>query len=180
MLFDFNLFETLRLNATSRWGIVQMNRQQSVAEHSFNVTSIVMHILAKKRTGQSVFADFGIVTYAICHDLSEVYSGDIPASEKGSFKEALDQWEEAMFPLHAKFTEQLTPAQKQIVKVADLMEAIIYARRHCIDVRKESIIAGLEKDLHMAIWEKFPDIHMHQRAELAKIVGELWVEEKTH
>ena len=176
MIFDYNLFETLRLNATSRWGIVQMNRTQSVAEHTFGVATIALHLASKVNITGYQLAD--LMVHSLTHDLDEIYSGDIPASEKGSFSDALDDWHTAMFPKHCEYKNKLPTIIKQLVKVADLMEAIIYARRHCIDVRRESIINGLEHDLHCFIWNKL-HISTTQRAEVAKAVGELWQEERT-
>ena len=83
-----NIHQKLRLSNIPRWTMVNTTRQQSVAEHSYNVTLIAMELAKRMSVGE----DYGgidrfaihkdIVLIAINHDLMEVLTGDIPAPTK--------------------------------------------------------------------------------------------------
>lgn len=169
MILDFNAAELLRVSAVSRWGIVEMNRPQNVAEHSYNVATIALNIYANSAiwdnsNRQRDMSQLAVA--ALLHDASEVYSGDIPSSEKKEFAEALEQWETERFPLLARHSREMTagaPYLRLILKAADLIEAIAYCRRYCIDARKAEIMRGLEHDLEETLEHKIEGVRSEHR-----------------
>lgn len=107
----------LRLMQVKRYPICHTNRDQSVAEHSFNVAIIAGHLTE----------DFDrraeVVEYALHHDMEEVYTGDIPSS----FKRHLLEHVPAARPFVTS-PEPVDPQIKAIVKLADYIEAIYYLK----------------------------------------------------
>lgn len=182
MIFDFNLATQLRLSAVKRWGIVEMSRQQSVAEHSYNVALIALN-LVEASVGHKGFSkedESLLLTLCLVHDMPEVFSGDIPSTIKGVFKEELDDWETTSFPAFSATNASVykrNPNIKLVIKVADIMESIIFAERYCIDIRKGRIIADLYADIDRFLdtnaisWDK--DFRSSLRVGLEK----LWAEE---
>lgn len=112
-----NLYDQLRLQQIKRYPICHTNRDQSVAEHSFNVAIIAKH-LAEAVTGMRMGE---VLEYALIHDMDEVFTGDIASSFKRQLK--------AQFPpVAAAFGQPVaaSPEVKAIVKLADMMEAMHY------------------------------------------------------
>lgn len=112
------LLDKLRLTQIKRYAICHTNRDQSVAEHSFNVLLIALELA---RAGD--VDPFSIVDYAIHHDMDEVYTGDIPSS----FKRTLLKHVPAAKPL-VQAPYEVDPVIKAVVKLADYLEAIYYVR----------------------------------------------------
>lgn len=112
------LLEKLKLQQVKRYPICFTYRDQSVAEHSFNVAMIAAELA--KATGDDQFrAD--CIEYALHHDLEEVYTGDIPSS----FKRHLITMVPAAKPLVSDPTE-VNSLVKATVKLADYLEAIYF------------------------------------------------------
>lgn len=114
------LLDKLRLTQIKRYAICHTNRDQSVAEHSFNVLLIALE-LAKH--GNVLCDPFEVASYAIDHDMEEVYTGDIPSS----FKKMLLKHAPQAKPL-VQSPYEVDPAVKGVVKLADYLEAIYYVR----------------------------------------------------
>ncbi len=154
MILDFSLYDTMNLSNIKRWGIIDMSREQSVAEHSYNVAMISSYLINHINT--STFdADLlkcQTVSWALVHDLPEILSGDIPTPMKSYLKDSISKMEEEKFPKWHQFKETIegTLVQK-IVKVADFVDAIQFAKRYCIDERKSEIIEEMVIKMESAI-----------------------------
>lgn len=116
------IIDQLRMSQTKRYGICHTHRHQSVAEHSFGVLLITMHLTDGLRDRELAEE---ANKYAILHDAEEVYTGDIPSS----FKRVLRQ--------HAPNIGVILDGHKStidevaaIVKLADYLEAIYYLREY--------------------------------------------------
>lgn len=182
MIFDFNLATQLRLSAVKRWGIVEMSRQQSVAEHSYNVTLVALNLVGASvgHKGFSKEDESLLLTLCLVHDMPEVFSGDIPSTIKGAFKEELDDWETTSFPAFSATNASVhkrNPNIKLVIKVADIMESIIFAERYCIDIRKGRIIAGLYADIDRFLDTDAISGDKDFRSSLRVGLEKLWLEE---
>lgn len=108
-----NIQDILLLKNVKRWNIVHVVREQSVAEHSFNVAMIARAIA--KEYG---IPDERIIKYALDHDLDEVMYGDIPSPAKSRLGIKDDY--------HGKNKGICSEEELWIVKVSDIIEACHY------------------------------------------------------
>lgn len=158
----------LKAQYINRWGIVNVAKQQSIAEHSFNVWVLVSHWGPEVLNLQELQC---AQEYALTHDLAEIRTGDFPTSFKNPLiKEALDDMEKEICP-----QIPVTPRIKQLVKFADTAESVLFLKlyglgKHADDVRellavqmwarlKDSLFStGQRQKLHDLFNETFHDI----------------------
>lgn len=151
-----DLLKCLRIGDVPRWSIVPMTRQQSVAEHSYNVwliTRVLYDILYP--TPHNSMERALTLEYALVHDLAEVVTGDIPSPAKRVIEDEapglLNKLEEKslqfIYPDAVKLIRgaQNTPGQA-IVKLADCVEALVFVSKFGTD--KEAAM-GVKK----AMWK---------------------------
>jgi hypothetical protein len=121
-------FKGLRLDRVKRWGIISMDKAQSVAEHSFNV-AVITEIIAYE-LGMTEPDVNQLVIDAIYHDCDETYTGDIPSPAKNS--------------------SERVPT---IIKLADCIESYRFAMSHCNDTIKvkQWLTNGLRKEILVLI-----------------------------
>lgn len=178
MIFDFSFQQVMRLSSIKRWGIIEMARPQSVAEHSYNVTMIALYFVDRIPNNHKPAQLREIVlNYALAHDLPELVTGDMPTPIKQLIKHSLDDAERDLFPILTSYKEALSPLAKVICKMADLIEAIQFARKFCVDSRKEEII----DEMLDKIWEipELDKISIQQYNAIEATVEALWNDEKT-
>ena len=158
----------LKAQYISRWGIVCTAKQQSVAEHSFNVWVLVSH------WGSEVLNLHDLQCaqeYALTHDLAEIRTGDCPTPFKNPVvKEILDEMEREIHP-----QIPVTPKIRQLVKFCDTAESVLFLKlyglgKHADDVRellavqmwarlKDSLFSTNQRQkLHDLFNETFHDI----------------------
>ena len=114
-----SLFHELddRMSVVKRWGIVRTIKQQSVAEHCFNVQRIAIKlaglvgVLEYERL-------FEISQAALHHDDDEAVTGDIPSPAKMYVH--TEKWVDVQA---RAWYDDASPETKAIVKLADLLEA---------------------------------------------------------
>jgi len=96
-----------------RWTIVRTIKNQSLAEHTFNVTMIARAIACRMGVD-----DTKIIKYALDHDLDEILTGDIPtpAKERLKINTAYD----------GKSFKECDSTEASIVALADIIEAIAF------------------------------------------------------
>ncbi len=105
--------DILRAQDVKRWTIVNTVRQQSLAEHTFNVIAIARAIARHMGV-----PDEKIIKYAFDHDLDEILTGDTPTPAK----------ERAMIPdeYAGKSSDGCDSVDRSIVLIADTIEAVWY------------------------------------------------------
>lgn len=149
-ILDFNVSEALRLSNIKRWGIIEMSREQSVAEHSYNVSLISLCVVNHIKGGQwehdseirNLRAD--TLEWAVVHDLPEVVTGDIPTPMKDHISMDYSQ----IFPIYSQmYSELFTSTAMVIVRLADLIDARQFAQKFCVDSRKEEIVSEISNKI---------------------------------
>jgi len=135
-MLKLNLRQRLRSSHVKRWHIVETTKTQTVAEHSFNVALIAEEIAGLLK--EDVWID-DIIQYAIHHDVPEVGLGDLPTSLKHVFgREELDKVEELSKEMDPEsYTNYDTV--KLIVKLADLMDSIIFLAQHGVGTHAKMV-----------------------------------------
>lgn len=118
------LLRLRRLATVPRWAVVSTIRNQSVAEHSFHVATLCLWLGPLHDdvyAGNTSMGD--VLTSALRHDEMESISGDVPSPIKPHMEGT------SMDMLGAKLDLDqygCSLAIKQIVKVADVLEALIF------------------------------------------------------
>lgn len=129
------LSDLLRLQHVRRWHIVNVIKEQTVADHSWAVGLIAMKLL--ERADEAQFSAQA-AQYAIVHDLDEVFVGDIPTPTKKAL--GFDVPED-LLPEVKQIIDATPMAVKMAVKLADFIEAEYFlvdhgVGPHAADVRK--------------------------------------------
>ena len=164
--------EWLKASYTKRWGIVNTSRAQSVAEHSFNVVGIAVR-LAKHMEWVGLLHDnlaADLVSWAMSHDIVEVYTGDIPTP----FKRALEANGADILAAEEQFMKEYGGMVRNaegtnygmIVKMADLMEAIWFLKDHGIGSHAKSVLSGLYDQLY-AMTDEYEKEYPHLKVRIA-------------
>lgn len=118
-----NLYWIKRMGQTVRFhGTNPLSRPETVFHHSASVAAILLQIVPEECTPELLAA-------AITHDLPEGVTGDIPAPVKMLFENSkLEKMEEDVLSFYNMFydrTEELTTAQKSLLKSADRLDAML-------------------------------------------------------
>lgn len=137
---ESDILKLTRLCYVPRWVIVPMLRHQSVAEHSYRVTLIVMTLVeSKKWSAGSIGA---LIREALIHDAEEIYTGDIPSSAKDAVKTTY-----ASLRFH---DDSVPPIYGFIIKVADIVEALTWFKKNhnVSETRYADILGSMLAALH--------------------------------
>jgi 5'-deoxynucleotidase len=123
------LYDFLRAGHIKRWHNVNTNREQTVAEHSYMVTLIAVH-LAQHMIGDEKF-NAAVAFHALFHDSPEVVLGDTPTPAKRFIRDFMgdtgifDRMENRLMPKVPYFGD-LDPEAGRYVKIADRIEAVYW------------------------------------------------------
>jgi 5'-deoxynucleotidase len=133
----------MRLYGVKRWNMVETTRAQSVAEHTFGVVTIAMHLA--KVQNMSDKDTCSVIIAAQIHDLAECMTGDIPTPVKDRFPDIRKLEYDMTFSGHKfkRFNEKV----KAVVKQADMVEAFEYLRRFGVGEHAEVVKKELYADL---------------------------------
>ena len=159
---DFSFDEVMRLSSIKRWAIVEMSQEQSVAEHSYNVAMISMMLIDEVEEEGDVEAPelFMSLFWSLVHDLPELLTGDIPTPAKKHMD--LDKLDQENFPIYWEVKRRtMITSTATIVKAADCIDALQFAKKFCIDSRREEIIKDIEDNLY-AMLDKKGDVRVSQ------------------
>ena len=146
-ILDFDIDAIMRLSNVKRWGVVEMSKSQSVAEHSYNVVMISIMIAENLDEPRMCSHQYNSVMYfALVHDLPELITGDIPTS----IKKYVDSIElNYLTPKYGAYHDGIKHTLNGIiVKSADILEALQFAERFCIDSRRSVILMDLKNQLN--------------------------------
>jgi len=165
MNLDFSFSQHMRMSSVKRWVIIEMSRAQSVAEHSYNVAVIanglfdrlavdIMSFELRSESNELSCLRSGVLEWALMHDLPEVLTGDIPSPVKKHLNEAIDAMEYSVFPGYGRMRTRMKDSiGGVIVKMADYIDAIQFAKRFCIDPKRDEILAEMSNGLDNVIEE---------------------------
>lgn len=116
-LYEDKLQKLLTLSIVPRWSIIDKFRTQTVGEHSFRVSAIVL-ILVEAFDKRGLYVSKSkALELAITHDMDEAWSGDLPTPFK-----KLKGLQESTFKPDTN--------EAFLVKLADLLEACIFLDRY--------------------------------------------------
>lgn len=118
------MFNVRDAGAIKRFHTARVIKEESVAEHSFNVAMILLQLTKGK-------ASRALILAALTHDLGEAATGDIPANIKTSMPETaryeLEEAENravvAMLP-YQECHEVLTEREGNLLHIADRLDGL--------------------------------------------------------
>ncbi|MDR6879141.1 5'-deoxynucleotidase [Bacillus sp. 3255] len=146
-----------RLKYIDRWSLMWNMRRDTVAEHSFYVSTIahMLCTIANEVYGRNVPTD-RVVSIALFHDASEVLTGDIPQPVKHNneqilrnFREIEDVAVERLLEtipaeirgIYRNLIQEPDPELYRWVKAADLLEAYIKCLTELSAGNREFVVA---------------------------------------
>ncbi|REK56669.1 MAG: HD domain-containing protein [Bacteroidetes bacterium] len=137
--------DVLRAGHIKRWQIVNTTRQQTLAEHLFNVAMIGKTIC--ERCDLEDIKEI-VMEWALIHDLPEVVCGDMPTPTKKRILDAGFDMEYIYDKIDPMYREVKLEAYAQImpnyiVKAADLIESIHFISDHGIGRHARMVCARL-------------------------------------
>lgn len=157
------LADLARSGHITRWHSVRTSRDQTLAEHHYMVTRI-SNRLAKDIFGPDL-DDSGllqIMEYASLHDTPELLMGDLPSP----LKRHIEQISGANNPIETIEAEiapwlieikngirQQHPEHLVVVKLADLMDAILFIEHEGIGNHAQTVTQGLKEQFKAKIEE---------------------------
>ena len=121
----------LRLSHVPRWVIVDMLKNQSVADHTYRTMVISLRLMKKLKVEELP----NILACILIHDLEEAETGDLPSNHKTDM------------PKNGKCKD----LQEAVIKMADTVEATIWLERY--GVRPGRIRRWLESKLNFLTGE---------------------------
>jgi 5'-deoxynucleotidase len=141
-----------------RWQIVNVSRQQTIAEHMFNVNLIAMEI--GRRMGINRAGMEYISRWALIHDIPEVVTGDIATPTKQAMRAAVpdsDPIHHVELSLDDEYKElYLTmkkdmPVELDVVKLADMIDAAVFLLDHGIGRHAEQVRLTIVHDMRKKV-----------------------------
>lgn len=167
----------LRASYTKRWTIINTSRQQTIAEHSFNVSMIASRLATLFQwNGAMHYSDMlRLQSWALLHDIVEIYTGDMPTP----FKRALEKHGANILAAEEEFLKEYGGMARDaeedvygvIVKFADLLEAIWFLKDHGIGHHAERVLSGLYDNLYDMVdrYEAaYPDLRIRKGVTLIR------------
>lgn len=144
----------LRASYTKRWTIVNTSRQQTIAEHSFNV-AIISSRLSELFDWNGLMHHseaMRLQSWSLLHDIVEIYTGDMPTP----FKRALERHGANILAAEEDFLKKYGGMARDaeskeygmIVKFGDLLEAIWFLKDHGIGEHAKQVLSGLYDNLY--------------------------------
>lgn len=171
------LFHKLRMSEVHRWQIVDCIRSQSIAEHSYRVWVLAMDLYDfVTTTPHNAFDRDSVSKWALDHDLDEVFTGDIPSTAKDKLEMIspgiMHKLKEAVLQntvpgACAEIRGVKESVAYSIVKIADIVEAILFITRYAVSKTEgEAVRAYLEDKLEEACLEACTRHHRIERKNL--------------
>lgn len=133
-----------RMSVVKRWGVVQTIRQQSLAEHSYNVAVLALRI-SREWFGMSYDAVLlSVLEWSLHHDSWETITGDPPSYMKPYIDEA-----RAIDTFIANGAGENFPDKPHndfariVVKIADYIDALIFLRME-VSLGNKSVVGHIK------------------------------------
>lgn len=139
------LYDFLRVGHVKRWHNVNTAREQTLAEHSYMVTVIAVHLATKIIGDEQFTADVAFA--ALFHDAAEVVLGDSPTPAKRFIREftkdpaIFDKMEAALMPRIPYLPDTPDCNPEPFVKMADKIEAAYFISENGVG-RHAEIVKG--------------------------------------
>lgn len=158
---NLTLTQLMRTAHLKRWHMVRTAREQTLAEHITLVQTIGLDVVA--RLGYDQFLQEQVRRWAYWHDMPEVLTGDVSPPFKtmvdSEVRGLMDSLERSTDSRYAAIMDATCETALQIVKFADMLEAIVFLRAEGIGPRAVEIVGLIRGTLDRVIDEAgFPSL----------------------
>ena len=170
-----NLELRMRASHVKRWQIVQVSREQTLAEHSFNVAMIAERINSDSNAGLDMAE---VYRWALHHDLIEVLTGDLNTVFKARVKDiygsdATDRVESGIDVGYDNIKHETCDLVKFIVKLADTIDAYVFLDLHGVGHHARNEVSPRIFE-HLQQLAEYGDVKWRIRPQITyDIIGEL-------
>lgn len=140
------LHDILRAGTIKRWHIVNTAREQTLAEHQYNVAILTQEIC--RRLGYARNVSLRLLALALVHDAGECKTGDIPTPAKKLMRAACGQTlDDCLNQFDVEETGYLPLPYKQVLKCADYLDSMLFLQenqvgRHAAAVMSDIMVSG--------------------------------------
>lgn len=141
--FDKRIGLIRSAGAVKRYHTVETIKTQTVAEHSWGVAMILSSFVDRP--------SYRLIRQALCHDMAEVLTGDVPATAKWGWPAFAKAEQEAANEFHRKygFTEVLEDWEFELLKMADGLEGLSFCIREIELGNKLMIVIAHRWEAHL-------------------------------
>lgn len=177
---ELDLHQRMRTAHVKRWQIVRVAREQTVAEHSYLVYTLVREFLdALGLSGEECMV---AILWALEHDVPEVVTGDLNSPIKAALRRAVPhddpirRIELSLSDSYAELYDDVKtryPHIRALVKIADLVEAVHFLSVEGMGPHAKEVQRGLWQEardvIHQAE-EQMPQYEWHKIAIIARVL----------
>jgi 5'-deoxynucleotidase YfbR-like HD superfamily hydrolase len=165
--------EQLRACHVRRWHIVQVAREQTLAEHSFAVAVIAGSLAAAVRWPGLLDRpkQLQLLQWSLSHDLIEVRTGDMPTPFKRCLEQVggpgiVEKAEDVVDREHMGAYRLIKGTEVEVlVKLADQIEAIYFLQDNGIGAHAKQVLDGLRRILAEMVTDierEYPKLRMRE------------------
>lgn len=167
MLKHLRQEDILATRHVKRWHMVEIRRNQNIAEHSFTVALIAGKLACCLKDPLTTQERVDLYEGCLGHDLPELKWGDMPTPTKRFLADkglawVLELMEALFWQERGAMTTPLATASSRVralVRLADLVEAHTF-------YRKEGVDMAIRHGLHNDTWDHFNE-HFKDENEMA-------------
>ena len=171
MNINMTLYDFLRAGHVKRWHIVNVVRDQTMADHGYMVALIALNLFDQQvGVRDDLEGTLRLLLAALFHDSTEIRTGDLPTPGKNLIREFVgdpeffDKLEFEIMPEIPYLKGHISAALEMFVKMADAIEAAHFIRENGAG-RHAEIVAG-------GCWRRVEDL----TAKYTELTGVDWYE----
>lgn len=183
---NLDLGDLARSGHVTRWHSVRTFREQTLAEHHYMV-AMISNKLSKDifRENISDSERLQLLEYALWHDMPEIIMGDISSPCKkrikqmcGDMENPIERLENEIAPWLNKIKRNLKIESQFIVKLGDLMDAIMFISQEGVGRHAEVVKEGLINSFRRKIQEASQRIPQYDWSIAEKVLEKLLSDER--
>lgn len=142
--------DVMRAGHTKRWNIINTTRQQTLAEHLFNVTMITQTLC--ERCGMPDIFTIAALEWALMHDIPEVVAGDPPSPTKQRMRQMGFDIEKMYDTIDPSYTKAKEAAKEigadYIVKLADMLEGVKFLSENGVGKHSKKVLSEMSRKMY--------------------------------
>lgn len=157
---DLTIRDIFRATGVRRWHMVPTERPQTIADHTFRVTMLSIHLWRALHGfpnggGDSAHTRIpqGLIMWALWHDMPEVVYGDVPSPVK---EEVSQTYPELFHDLDSRISDTWASLERgvrgtyvaHLVKIADITESLCFLREGYMCHHRQVVYIRLLNKLH--------------------------------